>query len=51
MNTFKDISKQNLSLPCCSAEHNHLCNFSRGHYQELFCEIILNFDQWFRIIC
>ena len=26
----------------CSMERNHLCNFSRRHYGELFCEIILN---------
>ena len=28
--------------PFCSAEHNHLCNFGRGYYEEQFCEIILN---------
>ena len=22
--------------------------FSRGHYEDHFCEIILNLDQWFR---
>ena len=22
--------------------------FGRGHYEEHFCEIILNLDQWFR---
>ena len=27
-------------------EHNNLCNFGRGHYEEHFCEIILNLDQW-----
>ena len=25
-----------------------LCNFGRRHHEEQFCEIILNFDQWFR---
>ena len=30
---------------------NHLCNFGRGHYEEQFCEIILNLDQWFRRRC
>ena len=25
-----------------------LCNFSRGHYEEQFCEIIFNLRQWFR---
>ena len=29
-------------------EQNHLCNFSRGHYGEPSCEVILNSDQWFR---
>ena len=28
-----------------------LCNFGRGHYEEHFCEIILNLDQWFRRRC
>ena len=27
---------------------NHLYNFGRVHHEELFCEIILNFDKWFR---
>ena len=43
----KDISYQ-LWRPFCSAEQGHLCNASRGHYQEHFCEIILNLEQWFR---
>ena len=30
----------------CSAERNHLCNFGRGYYEEQFCKIILNLDQW-----
>ena len=25
-----------------------MCNFGRGHYEEQFCEIILNLGQWFR---
>ena len=29
-------------------EQNGLCNFGRGHYEEHFCEIILNLNQWFR---
>ena len=32
-------------------EQNHLCNFSRRHYKEHLCEIILNFDLWFRRRC
>ena len=28
-----------------------LCNFGRRHYEEQFCEIILNLDQWFRRSC
>ena len=45
---FKDISCLQLWQPFCLSECNHLCNFVRGHYEEQFCEIILNFDQWFR---
>ena len=29
-------------------EWNHLSNFGKGHYEEEFCEIILNLDQCFR---
>ena len=28
----------------------HLYNFGRGHYEEHFCEIILNLNQWFEDI-
>ena len=28
-----------------------LSNFRRGHYEERFCEISLNLDQWFRRRC
>ena len=37
----------------CSVERNHLCDFGtfRRHYEEQFCEIILNLDQWFRRRC
>ena len=31
--------------PFCSAKQNSLCNFGRGHYEEHFCDIILNLDQ------
>ena len=34
-----------------SAEQNHLCNFARRYYEEQYCEIILNLDQWFRRRC
>ena len=34
-----------------SEEQNHLCNFTKGHYEEQFCEIIFNLDQWFRRRC
>ena len=44
---FKDISYLELWRPFCSAERNHLCNFSREYYEEQFCEIVLNLDQWF----
>ena len=35
----------------CSVEGNHLCNFGRGYYEEQFCEINLNSDQWFKRRC
>ena len=34
--SFKDISYLQLWWPFCSAEPNHLCNFSIGHYGEHF---------------
>ena len=45
---FKGISYLELWQPFCSAEQNHMHNFSRGYYEEQFREIILNLDQWFR---
>ena len=48
---FKDISYLELWWPFCSVEPNHLCNFGKGHYEEQFCEIILNLDKWFRAKC
>ena len=48
---FKDISYLELWRPFCFPELNHLCNFVRGHYEEQFCEIILNLGQWFRRRC
>ena len=27
---------------------NRLCNFGGGYHAKQFCEIILNFDEWFR---
>ena len=27
---------------------NHLCNFGEWYHAEQFCEIISNFDEWFR---
>ena len=47
---FKDISFLELRQPFSSQEQNHLCNFGRGYYEEQFCKIILNLDQWFRRI-
>ena len=35
-------------MALCSAKQNHLYNFGRRHYEENFCEIILNLDQWFK---
>ena len=48
--SFKDISYLELQQPFCSAQQNHLCNFSRGHNEEQFCDLILNLDLWFRRI-
>ena len=45
---FKDIFYLELLQPLSSADRNHMCNFGRRHHEELFCEIILNLDQWFR---
>ena len=49
--SIKDISYLELWPYFCSAEQNHLCNIGRRHHEEQFCEIILNFDQWFRRKC
>ena len=49
--SFKDISYLELWQPLCSGDWNHFCNFSRRNHEELFCEIILNLDQWFRRKC
>ena len=46
---FKDISYLQLWQQFCLTEQNHLCNFDRRNYEEHFCEIILNLDQWFRM--
>ena len=46
---FKGISFLEPWQPFYSVEHNHLCNFGRGYYEEQLCEIILNLGQWFRI--
>ena len=48
---FKEISYLDLWWPFCPAERNHLCDFGKGHYDEQFCEIILNLDQWFMREC
>ena len=45
---FKDISYLELWQPFCLLEWNHLFQFGRGHYEELFCGIILNLGKWFR---
>ena len=46
--SFKDISYLELWQPLSSADQNHLLNFGKGYHEEQFCEIILDFDQWFR---
>ena len=45
---FKDISYLELWRPFSSAEAEPFVQIGRGHYEEQFCEIILNFGQWFR---
>ena len=46
--SFKGISYLDLWQPFVSVDRNYLCNFGRRYYEEQFCEIILNLDQWFR---
>ena len=46
--SFKDISYLELWQPSCSAELNHLYNFSREYHGKQFCKIILNLDKGFR---
>ena len=29
----------------------NLCNLGRQYYEEQFCEVILNLDQWFKSRC
>ena len=48
---YEDISNLELWQPFSSAELNHLCNFSKGYYDEKICEIILNLDQRLRRKC
>ena len=48
---FKGISYLELWQPFCSVERNHLCNFSRGYYEDKFCEISLNSGLKFRRRC
>ena len=43
---FKDISYLELWQSLRSMEWKHLCNFGSRHLEGLFCEIILNLDQW-----
>ena len=48
---IKDISCLKLWPPLCSADPNHLCNFSRRYHEEQFFEIVLNLGQWYRRRC
>ena len=43
--SYKDIYYLELWRSFCSAQQNHLCNIGYGHYEEQFCEIMLNLDQ------
>ena len=49
--SFKEIFYLELWQPFCSAVRNHLYDFGKGHYEEQFCEIIVNLDQWLRREC
>ena len=49
--SLNDNSYLKIWQPPCSVEQNHLCNIGIRHHEEQFCEIILNFDQWFRRCC
>ena len=44
----KYFSYLELWQPLCSVEQTNLCNFGRRQYEKQLCEIILNWDQWFR---
>ena len=44
--SFEDSSRVLVALFFSRA--SHLCNFGGGYHTEQFCEIILNFDEWFR---
>ena len=46
--SLKDISYLVLWQLFDSAD---LCNFCRGHYEEHFCNIFLNLNQWCRRSC
>ena len=49
--SFIDISYLELLWPFCLAQLNHLYKFGRVHYEEHFCQMILNLDQWFKRRC
>ena len=49
--SFTDISYLELWQTLCSMERDHLCNFSRRHHGDVFCEIVLNLDHRFRRKC
>ena len=45
---LKDISYLELWQHLHSFEQNHLCNFGRRHHEEKLCEMVFEFEQWFR---
>ena len=49
--SFKDISHLELWRPLYLTKWNRLCNCSRSHHEEQFCEIILNLDKRFMRRC
>ena len=48
--SFKGISYLELWWPLFGGAKPFV-HFGKGYYEEQFCEIILNLDQWFRRRC
>ena len=46
----KEMLFNDIARPFCSGEQKNLGLFGRRYYDECFCEIILNLDQWLKEI-